>query len=100
MASKLTISYDKEGDILEIALGSIRPAIAEELILDLFVRYDLATFDEEKNEGKEIVGFTVANLSLWKAEDFRRLDGILHGSIFQEVIQWAHAHLAGKSLKG
>jgi len=98
MASKLTISYDKEEDILEIALDSIRPAIAKELIPDLFVRYDLATFDEERNEGREIVGFTIANLSLWKAGDFRRLDRILHGSILQDVLQWAHTHLVGKSL--
>ena len=63
MAKKLTISYDQEGDILEIALGPIRPAISEELISNIFVRYDLATYDEEENEGRVIIGFTAANVS-------------------------------------
>jgi hypothetical protein len=64
MASKLIISYDRDEDTLEIVFGSIRQAVAEELISNLFVRYDLATYDDEKNEGKDIIGFTVGNISL------------------------------------
>jgi len=84
MASKLTISYDQDGDLLEIAFGSVRPAISEELVSNLFVRYDLATYDEEKNEGKEIIGFTVANISLWKDEDFRRLNRLFPSGVLKE----------------
>ncbi|MBM3240332.1 DUF2283 domain-containing protein [Candidatus Poribacteria bacterium] len=99
MAKKLTISYDQEGDILEIALGPVRPAIADELISTLFVRYDLATYDEEANEGRDIIGFTVANVSLWKPEDFRRLDGLFPGGVLKEILQWFRGNLVGKSLE-
>ena len=99
MAKKLTISYDQEGDILEIALGPVRPAISEELILNLFVRYDLATYDEEKNEGRDIIGFTVANVSLWRAEDFRKLDRVFPGGVLKEILQWVKGNLVGKSLE-
>ena len=99
MAKKLTISYNQEGDILEIALGPVRPAIADELISNLFVRYDLATYDDEKNEGRDIIGFTVANVSLWKAEYFRRLDGMFPGGVLKEILQWVKENLVGKSFE-
>jgi hypothetical protein len=99
MASKLMISYDKEGDILEIAFGPSRPAISDELISNLFVRYDLATYDEEENEGKEIIGFTVANISLWKDKDFHRLDKLFPNGILKEIIQWVQGSLVGKPLE-
>jgi len=51
------------------------------------VRYALATYDEEKNKGREIIGFTVANISLGKDEDFRRLDKLFPRSILKEIIQ-------------
>ena len=62
MAGKLIISYDRDGDMLEIAFGSTRQAVAEELISNLFVRYDLATYDDEKNEGKDIKFNSLSNL--------------------------------------
>ena len=99
MASKLTISYDQEGDLLEIAFGSARPAISEELISNLFVRYDLATYDEEKNEGEKIIGFTVANISLWKDENFRTLDKLFPGGVLKEIIQCIKGSLVGKPLE-
>jgi len=99
MAKKLTISYDQEGDILEIALGPARPAISEEVISNLFVRYNLATYDEEKNEGRDIIGFTVANLSLWRTEDFRRLDVVFPGGILKAILQWVKGNLVGKTLE-
>lgn len=99
MAKNLTISYDQVGDILEIALGPVRPAIAEELISNLFVRYDLATYDEDKNEGRDIIGFTVANISLWRAEDFRRLDEVFPGGVLKEILQWVKGNLVGKPLE-
>jgi len=99
MASKLTISYDIDGDMLEIAFGLFRPAIAEELIPNLFIRYDLATYDEDKNEGKDIIGFTVANISLWKDDDFRSLDNLFAGGILKEIIQWVRGNLVGKPIE-
>jgi len=99
MAKKLTISYDQEGDILEIALGPVRPAIADELISNLFVRYDLDTYNEGENEGRDIIGFTVANISMWETEDFHRLDGVFPGGVLKAILQWVKGNLVGRSLE-
>ena len=99
MASKLIISYDKDGDLLEIALGSTRQAVAEELISNLFVRYDLATYDDEKNEGKDIIGFTVANISLWDDDDFHSLDKLFSNDMLRETIRWVKNNLVGKPIE-
>jgi len=99
MASKLIISYDRDGDILEIAFGSIRQAVAEELIPNLFVRYDLATYDDEKNEGKDIIGFTVANISLWDDDDFHSLDELFSNDMLRETIRWVKNNLVGKPIE-
>ena len=39
MAGQLLSSYDKEGDMLEVALEPVRPAIAEEPVSDLFEEF-------------------------------------------------------------
>ena len=55
MAEKLRFSYDKEGDILEIALGRARPAISREIDDDVFVRLDPKT--------RRVVGFSILNFT-------------------------------------
>ena len=98
MASQIIISYDLDVDLLEIALGTPRSAISQEIVPDLFVRYDLNTFDEETNQGNEIVGFSISNVSLWKAEDFLRLAEVFPNGILTPLIQWIQENLAGKSM--
>jgi uncharacterized protein YuzE len=52
MEKRLKISYDKEGDILEISAGEPEEAISEEIGDDVVVH---------KNFKEEIVGFTILN---------------------------------------
>ncbi len=52
MAEKMTFAYDKEGDILDISVGSPQKAISREISEDFFVRVDA--------QGK-IIGFMVLN---------------------------------------
>jgi len=98
VASQITISYDLDTDLLEISLGAPCPAISQEVIPDLFVRYDLKAFDEETNQGQEIVGFTISNVSLWSAEDFLRLADISSNGILKHIIQWIQEDLVGKTM--
>jgi uncharacterized protein YuzE len=67
MGKEIRISYDKEGDILDISLGLPREAVSREIEDDLFVRMDPVT--------KEIVGFSVINFEKWFAQvkDFKQL---------------------------
>lgn len=67
MGKEIRISYDKEGDILDISLGLPREAISEEIEDDLLVRLDPAT--------REVVGFSVINFEKWfeKVKDFKQL---------------------------
>ena len=53
MEKKLTFSYDKEGDILDISIGKPKKAISEEVAEDFFVRLEPKT--------KKVVGFMVLN---------------------------------------
>ena len=53
MGKNLTFYYDKEGDILDIAVGKPVPAISEEVDDDFFVRVSPQT--------KEVVGFMILN---------------------------------------
>lgn len=54
MAKKgLRFAYDKEGDILDISVGTPREAISNEIADDFFVRIDPRT--------NEIVGFSILN---------------------------------------
>lgn len=52
MEKRLKISYDKEGDILEISAGEPQEAISEEVGDDVVVH---------KNVKEEIVGVTILN---------------------------------------
>lgn len=52
MGKRLKLSYDKEGDILEISAGEPQEAISEEIGDDIVVH---------KNFKDEIVGFTILN---------------------------------------
>ena len=55
MAQALRFSYDKEADVLEIALGRPQRAISREVEDDVFVRIN------PKN--KKIVGFSILNFT-------------------------------------
>ncbi len=53
MEKKLKIFFDKQGDVLDIAIGEPVEAISKELDNDVVMRLDPVT--------KEIVGFTILN---------------------------------------
>ncbi len=57
MGKELTFSFDKEGDILDISLGSPKKAISKEVKDDFFVRIDPKT--------KKVVGFSILNFERW-----------------------------------
>ena len=67
MGKKIRISYDKEGDILDVSLGEPKASISREIDDDFFVRLDPKT--------EEIVGFSVINFEKWfeKVKDFKQL---------------------------
>ena len=62
MAEVLRFAYDKEGDILDIALGPPRRAISREIEDDVFVRLD--------PKSKKVIGFSILNFTKW----FKDLD--------------------------
>lgn len=53
MEKRLMFSYDREGDILDIAVGQPQAAVSEELQEDFFVRRD--------SKSGEVVGFMILN---------------------------------------
>ena len=57
MAGTLRFAYDKDGDVLDIALGRPRAAISREIEDDIFVRLDPKT--------RRIVGFSILNFTKW-----------------------------------
>ena len=61
------MAYDKEGDILDLALGEPAEAISKEIEDDLFIRIDPKT--------NEIVGISILNFEKWfkDIKDFRTL---------------------------
>ena len=67
MAETLRFAYDKEGDILDIALGRPRSAISREVQDDVFVRLDPKT--------RTVVGFSILNFTKWfkDLDDVRRI---------------------------
>ena len=62
MERKLKFFYDKEGDVLDIAIGDPTESISKELENDIIMRLDPHT--------DEIVGFTILNFE----ERFEHLD--------------------------
>lgn len=55
MEKKLIFSYDKEGDVLDIAVGRPQRAIFDEVAPDIFVRCD--------PKSNEVMGFMILNFS-------------------------------------
>jgi len=60
MGKRMRISYDKEGDILDVSLGEPGAAISKEIDDDFFVRLNPDT--------DEILGFSVINFEKWFEE--------------------------------
>lgn len=50
---QLSFTYDKEGDVLDVAIGSAKKAISREIAEDFFIRFDPKT--------KEVLGFMILN---------------------------------------
>jgi len=76
MGKKLRMAYDKEGDILDVALGDPSPAISEEVEDDFFVRRHPVS--------GEVVGFSVLNFEKWFREvrEYKTLP--LEGQFFEK----------------
>jgi hypothetical protein len=77
MGKKLRMSYDKEGDVLDVSLGDPTPAISEEVEDDFFVsRHPVSG---------EIVGFSILNFEKWFKEvrEYKLLP--LEGQFFAEA---------------
>ena len=55
MAETLRFAYDKQGDILDIAIGRPRRAISREVEDDVFVRLD--------PKSKKVIGFSILNFT-------------------------------------
>ncbi|MBI3248657.1 MAG: DUF2283 domain-containing protein [Deltaproteobacteria bacterium] len=78
MGKKLRMSYDKEGDVLDVSLGDPTSAIAEEVEDDFFVcRHPVSG---------EIVGFSILNFERWfkEAQEYKTLP--LEGEFFAEAV--------------
>ena len=75
MGKKLRMSYDKEGDVLDVSLGDPTPAISEEVEDDFFVNRHPAS--------GEIVGFSILNFEKWfkEAREYKMLP--LEGQFFE-----------------
>lgn len=57
MADTMRFAYDKQGDILDIAIGRSRRAISREIQDDVFVRLD--------PKSKKVIGFSILNFTKW-----------------------------------
>jgi len=55
MQKKITISYDKEADVVYLSFGEETNAVGEEIKDGIFARY--------KPDTKELVGITIINFS-------------------------------------
>ncbi len=55
MADTLRFSYDKQGDILDIAIGRPKVAVSREVTDDVFVRFD--------PKSRKIIGFSILNFT-------------------------------------
>jgi len=77
MGNKLRMSYDKEGDVLDVTLGEPNPAISEEVENDFFVRRHPVS--------GEIVGFSMLNFEKWfkEVQEYKTLP--LEGQFFEHV---------------
>ena len=77
MGNKLRMSYDKEGDVLDVTLGEPNPAISEEVENDFFVRRHPVS--------GEIIGFSMLNFEKWfkEVQEYKTLP--LEGQFFEHV---------------
>ena len=57
MEKRLSFSFDKGADVLDISIGSPKKAISREIDDDFFVRLDPKT--------KKVVGFSILNFEKW-----------------------------------
>jgi len=76
MGKELRLAYDKEGDVLDVALGDPCPAISEEVEDDFFVRRNPVS--------GEIVGFSVLNFEKWFREVMEYKTLPLEGQFFEK----------------
>ncbi|OGB90850.1 hypothetical protein A2625_07405 [candidate division WOR-1 bacterium RIFCSPHIGHO2_01_FULL_53_15] len=56
-AKEISFHYDKDDNLLDIALGKPKKAISTEVADDLFARKDIRTH--------KVVGFTILNFEKW-----------------------------------
>lgn len=78
MGRKLRMSYDKEGDVLDVSLGDPVASIAEEVEDDFFVcRHPVSG---------EIVGFSILNFEKWFEETRGHKTLPLEGQFFGEAL--------------
>ncbi len=57
MGKEMRMSYDEEGDILDVSIGAPAEAISREVEDDFFVRVSPGTGD--------VVGFSIINFKKW-----------------------------------
>lgn len=57
MGKEIRITYDDEGDILDVSLGEPKDAISKEVEDDFFLRVS--------PESGEVVGFSILNFRKW-----------------------------------
>ena len=82
MDKKIKIFFDKQGDVLDIAIGEPGDAISKELGNDIIMRLDTKT--------KEIVGFTILNFEKrfehLNASDLQSGGGMAGASSFAYIL--------------
>lgn len=76
MEKKLKFFFDKEGDVLDIAIDKPKRAISREIGNDVLVRIDPET--------KEIVGFTILNFEK-RFEHLRRPETLPITAVFSQA---------------
>ncbi len=82
MEKKLKFFFDKEGDVLDIAIGKPKKAISKEIGNDVVVRIDPKT--------KEIVGFTILNFEK-RFEHKDKSETLPITAVFEEAGDYAEA---------
>ncbi|MBI4685825.1 MAG: DUF2283 domain-containing protein [Nitrospirae bacterium] len=67
MGKEIRMSYDDEGDILDISIGDPKKAVSKEVEDDFFLRVNPAS--------GEVVGFSILNFRKWfrDAKDIKTL---------------------------
>lgn len=76
MGKALRMAYDKEGDVLDVALGEPVTAVSEEVEDDFFVRRD--------PDSGEVIGFSVLNFEKWFREVMEYKTFPLEGQFFEK----------------